>query len=281
MVWACLDLIILRACFKNINKVHQIVTKANAKEITIFSIYKVLKNYTLSAFLISLLLIALFIWWFQGGFLLSSIYSALSLIALLSVPVMYRLMGYTNTDDINWLKQQEQDEYQQLLDRIAASKDELNNLNLNEAVHQADVLHKIIKDYHSVVATRFLGKKHSPLTYLSAARTVQRTASQNLTDMIAIGHSIETIRRNKLDQKQISNITIQQRQEKQNVLYQEQKSRLSNLLEENRKLFNALMETAVEVANIESFNEFERLDTLSRLVSLAEIAKKTDKIHLP
>ncbi len=190
-------------------------------------------------------------------------------------------MGYRHTDNINWLKHKEQAEYQQLLDRITLAKKELGDLNLDEAVHQADVLRQIIKDYHAVVATRFLGKKHSPLTYLSAARTVQRIASQNLTDMVAIGHSIATIKRNKLDQQQINNDAIQQRQNKQATLYEEQKRRLENLLEENRKLFNALMETAVEVANIESFNEFERLDTLSRLVSLAEIAKQTNKIHLP
>jgi hypothetical protein len=190
-------------------------------------------------------------------------------------------MGYSTEDDVHWLKQRELDEYQRLLDRIALSKKELNALVLDDAVHQADVLLNIIKDYHSVVKTRFLGKKHSPLTYLSAARTVQRTASQNLTDMVAIGHSIATIKRNKLDQTQINNDTVLQRQEKQTYLYEAQSRRLDDLLEENRKLFNALMETAVEVANIASFNEFERLDTLSRLVSLAEIAKKTEKINLP
>lgn len=188
-------------------------------------------------------------------------------------------MGYTDIDDISRLKEQEHNEYQQLFNRIATSKTELGYLRLNEAVHQADVLSKIIKDYHSVVATRFLGKKHSPLTYLSAARTVQRTASQNLTDMVAIGHSIATITRNKLDLKQINNDAVQQRQDKQMTLHEEQNTRLDHLLEENRKLFNALMETAVEVANIQSFNDFERLDTLSRLISLAEIAKKTGKIN--
>lgn len=247
----------------------------------IFSLYKVLKNYTLSAFLVSLVLMAFFVWWFQGGWLFSSAYAVISIIALFSVPVMYRLTGFSNVDDINRLKQQEQDEYQQLLDRIGTSKTELGHLKLDEAVHQADVLSKIIKDYHSVVATRFLGKKHSPLTYLSAARTVQRTASQNLTDMVAIAHSIATIKRNKLDPKQVNNEVVEQRQQKQATLYKKQTTRLDNLLEENRKLFNALMETAVEVANIESFNDFERLDTLSRLISLAEIAKKTEKIHLP
>lgn len=222
----------------------------------------------------------LFIWWFQSGWVLLLIYAGVSLIALLSVPIMYRVMGYTLEDDVHWLKQQELDEYQQLLDRIAESKKELSALSLDDSVHQADVLHKIIKDYHAVVKTRFLGKKHSPMTYLSAARTVQRTASQNLTDMVAIGHSIATIRRNKLDQTQINNEVVQQRQDKQTLLHEAQRERLDDLLEENRKLFNALMETAVEVANIASFNEFERLDTLSRLVSLAEIAKKTERIHL-
>ena len=222
----------------------------------------------------------LFIWWFQSGWVLLLIYAGVSLIALLSVPIMYRVMGYTLEDDVHWLKQQELDEYQQLLDRIAESKKELSALSLDDSVHQADVLHKIIKDYHAVVKTRFLGKKHSPMTYLSAARTVQRTASQNLTDMVAIGHSIATIRRNKLDQTQINNEVVQQRQDKQTLLHEAQRERLDDLLEEKRKLFNALMETAVEVANIASFNEFERLDTLSRLVSLAEIAKKTERIHL-
>lgn len=189
-------------------------------------------------------------------------------------------MGYTDSDDVVRLKQQEQEGHQQLIDRLATLKTELSDLKLDKAVHQTDVLSQIINDYHAVVATRFLGKKHSPLTYLGAARTVQRNAIQNLTDMVAIGHSVETIRRNKLDDNAIDSDAIQQRQDKQADLFKEQNDRLDNLLEENRKLFNALMETAVEVANIKSFNEFERLDTLSRLVSLAEIAKKTEKVHL-
>ncbi|HIO92089.1 MAG TPA: hypothetical protein EYG68_04500 [Leucothrix mucor] len=220
-------------------------------------------------------------WWFQGGWLLSLIYTVIAIIALLSVPVLYRIMGYANADDVIRLKQQEEQGHQQLIDRLATLKTELGNLELDKAVHQTSVLRKIINDYHAVVATRFLGKQHSPLTYLGAARTVQRTAIQNLTDIVAIGHSIETIRRNKLDEAHIDSEAIQQRQDKQNNLSLEQNSRLDSLLEENRKLFNALMETAVEVANIKSFNEFERLDTLSRLVSLAEIAKKTEKVHLP
>lgn len=240
-----------------------------------------MKNYTLSAAILSLILFVLFLAWFQSGWLLTIFYAFVSLVALLSIPIMYRLMGYSDVDNVNYLKQQEEKEHQDLIDRLASIKKELRELELDKAAHQADVLNKIINDYHSVVATRFLGKKHSPLTYLSAARTVQRTAVQNLTDSVAIGYSITTIQRNKLDKKHIDNDIIQQRQDKQTHLYLEQTKRLDNLLEENRKLFNALMETAVEVANIKSFNEFERLDTLSRLVSLAEIAKKTEQIQSP
>ena len=56
-----------------------------------------------------------------------------------------------------------------------------------------------------------------------------------------------------------------------------QSERLRSLLDENRNLFGALTDTAVEVANIRSYSDYERLDTLARLVSLAEIANKTGK----
>jgi hypothetical protein len=49
------------------------------------------------------------------------------------------------------------------------------------------------------------------------------------------------------------------------------------LLAETRKLFDALTDTAVEVANIRSYSDYERLDTLARLVSLAEIASHSGK----
>lgn len=212
--------------------------------------------------------------------MITGIYVGVSVVAILTVPLLYRLFGYSAQDDVIWLKERESEEHEQLIDRLASLKKELQQLKLEKSEHQVDVLRKIINDYHSVVETRFLGKKHSPLTYLSAARTVQKTALQNLTDMVAIGHSIASIERNHLAPEQIETDTIQHRQNKQAQLYQEQNTRLDNLLEENRKLFNAMMETAVEVANIKSFNEFERIDTLSRLVSLAEIAKKTDKIHI-
>jgi len=144
----------------------------------------------------------------------------------------------------------------------------LADLDIDEGVRQADMLSGILNDYHSVVETRFLGKKHSPLAYLAAARSVQKHAVQNLTDVVAVGHSLSTIRKNDAlgDSARLAN---------QAELDDSQSERMESLLEENRKLFDALTDTAVEVANIKSFSRYERIDTLSRLVSLAEIANNS------
>jgi len=60
-------------------------------------------------------------------------------------------------------------------------------------------------------------------------------------------------------------------------LNKEQSSRLRSLLDDNRGYFEALTDTAVEVANIRSYSDYERMDTLARLVSLAEIASHTGR----
>ncbi|WP_020558894.1 hypothetical protein [Thiofilum flexile] len=135
-------------------------------------------------------------------------------------------------------------------------------------MRQADVLTGILEDYQSVVETRFVGKHFTPINYLNAARTVQEHAIQNLTDIVAIGHSLSGLSRNLAVSDAIS---------KQAELYQEQQTRMRTLLNENTKLFNALTETAVEVANIKSISDFDRLDTMARLVSLARIAQQTGK----
>ena len=106
-----------------------------------------------------------------------------------------------------------------------------------------------------------MGKTFTPITYLNAARGVQEHVVQNLTDMVAVGHSLAGINR----------------QQGQTDLYQEQQQRLTDLAAENEKLFTALTETAVEVANIRSISQFERLDTLARLISLAQTANNTGR----
>jgi len=109
------------------------------------------------------------------------------------------------------------------------------------------------------VETRVVGKKHSPLVYLSTARTVQKHAVQNLNDAVAVGHSLQSISRHGFDNSiDGSNEHLDGEQTDRRDRY-------------------ALTDTAVEVANIDSFSKYERIDTLARLVSLSEIAGKTGR----
>ncbi len=236
-----------------------------------------IKHYSLVALVISLILIAVFYWWFQGDLVLTGLYVLVSALAVLSVPLVYRFAGFSLADDMLWLREREAKEYSELTQRITQLKSELKSLNLPEGLRQANVLTGIIDDYHAVVKTRFFGKKDSPLTYLGAARTVQKHAVQNLADMVAIGHSMSGISRNQRDPSTVSSTRQQDRLDKQADLYEEQEKRLEELREENNQLFDALTETAVEVANIRSFSQFDRTDTFARLLALAQVARDSGK----
>lgn len=207
----------------------------------------------------------MYFWWFDPPLWLLGAYVAVCIVATLSVPLFYRLFGYTNVDETQWLQAFNLQEHEQLMTRLKEVRQSLQTLSIKEGVRQADTLMSLLDDYRSVVETRFMGKKFSPMTYLNAARTVQRHVINNLTDVVAMGHSLSTISRNQGNPQSNG----------QAELYQEQEQRMNNLLQENNKLFSALTDTAVEVANISSINDFERLDTLARLVSLAETARKT------
>lgn len=160
---------------------------------------------------------------------------------------------------------------------LVNTRKDLLALKIDEGVRQADLLNDIIDDYHSVVETRFIGKKHSPLEYLSAARTVQKHALQNLVDVVAVGHSISTIELSRPGEEGRETEEDLSRHAKHESLHSDQSARIDANLAENRKLFDALTETAVEVANMQSFSKFERTDTLARLVGLAELASRSGK----
>ncbi len=215
--------------------------------------------------MISLVLLVLFFWWFNGDWVLLGAYAAIAVVATLSVPALYRIAGFTLADEVQWLESREQEDHDNMIARIATLKQQLDGLGIDEGVRQADKLTAILDDYHAVVETRFIGKKHSPIAYLSAARRVQKHAVQNLTDAVAVGHSLSTISHHDIDSKS---------ENKLQGMNTAQRERLDALLAENRKLFEALTDTAVEVANIRSYSDYERLDTLARLVSLAEIASQ-------
>ena len=234
-----------------------------------------IKRYSLIAAIASLILLVLYFWWFQGNILLTLIYAGISLLALLTVPLMYRLAGYSEVDDGVWLQEREALEHAEMSERLSSIKVELDGLGLKEGSRQANALSDIINDYHSVVETRFYGKANAPLTYLGAARTVQKHAVQNLADAVAVGHSLSTLSRNYRQTSDIANHEQQNRHDKQSELYDEQTSRLNKLFEENNQLFHSLTETAVEIANIKSFSDYQRTDAQARLVALAEIASKS------
>ena len=55
---------------------------------------------------------------------------------------------------------------------------------------------------------------------------------------------------------------------------QSQQKRLDALIVDNRRLFKALSDTSVEVANIQEIGAFERTETLAKLRDLADIARQ-------
>ena len=234
-----------------------------------------IKRYSLIAAVASLILLGAFYWWFQGNLIATAVYALVALLSLLTVPLMYRLSGYSEDDDNQWLQEREAQEHNEMSQRLTTIRAELEGLGLNEGVRQANLLSNIINDYHSVVETRFYGKANAPLTYLGAARTVQKHAIQNLGDAIAVGHSLSTLSRSHRDADEIANDQQQQRHDKQIALSGEQEGRLNALFEENNQLFHSLTETAVEIANIKSFSDYQRTDAQARLVALAEIASKS------
>ena len=234
-----------------------------------------IKRYSLIAAIASLFLLGAFYWWFQGSLVTTGVYALIALLSLLTVPLMYRFSGYSEDDDNEWLQEREAQEYTDMSERLKTIRTELEGLGLTEGVRQTNLLSNIINDYHSVVETRFYGKANAPLTYLGAARTVQKHAVQNLGDAIAVGHSLSTLSRNHRSEAEIENKQQQQRHDQQTKLSVEQEDRLSQLFEENNQLFHSLTETAVEIANIKSFSDYQRTDAQARLVALAEIASKS------
>lgn len=229
------------------------------------------RNTAVVAAILSVLLLAIFAWWFEPSLPVLAAYAGVALLATLSVPLLYRSAGFTLEDELEWLADREAKDHLQLTNRLIKLRAELKDLGIERGVKQATRLTSMLNDYHSVVETRFIGKKNGPIAYLSTARRVQKHAIENLNDMVAVGHSLSSISRH--DDDHDSN----GRREKLSRLNSEQSARLESLLSENQNLFDALTDTAVEVANINTFSEFERLDTLARLVSLSEIASQTGK----
>ena len=184
---------------------------------------------------------------------------------------------------MEWLERREASEHAELVARLERARGELEGLGIDEGERQAAVLGDLLDDDHAVVETRFIGKRAAPLEYLTTARRVQKHAVQNLVDMVATGHSLASLARDEdgggarragVGDESAGDSTEDARRSRRAAQVAEQRERLDALLGENRQLFDALRDTAVEVANIPSFSRYERIDTLARLTSLAEIANR-------
>jgi len=243
------------------------------------------RNTTVVAAIVAVGIAILFVLWFSPPLWLLALYLLVAVVAVFSVPALYRLGGYTLADELSWLENREEAEYNEMVQRLKELRGELKNLDIDTGVRQADNLTAILNDYHSVIESRFIGKKHSPLVYLSTARRVQKHAIQNLNDVVTVGHSLQSISRHGFGDddddtrgQDDDRFSVQEdRRDRYLTLQKEQEARMSGLLNSNQQMFDALTDTAVEVANIESFSQYEKLDTLARLVSLSEIASQTGR----
>jgi hypothetical protein len=207
----------------------------------------------------SLVLAGLFIWWFQPSWPIALAYVVFSLIALLAVPLSYRWFGYHDYDVITDLHAREQREHDEMLDRLQRLERDLGSLGNKRGEGQAQSLVDLLNDFHEVIENRFPGKQLSASSYLGAARRVQNQAIQNLSDMVGVGHSLASL------QRQHSTDTDTMRTQEQ---------RITQLIDDNERLFQALVDTSVEVANIQEIGEFERTETLARLKDLSIIARQ-------
>lgn len=213
-----------------------------------------------SALLIAAALYGSYIWWFQPGWLVALIYLAICALSVLTIPLCYQYFGYHDTDAIEILIAREQTEHQEMLAHLTSLQIDLGAMDYDEGARQVNTLTELLNDFHEVIANRFRGKQLSAGSYLNAARQVQNQCLQNLSDMVAIGHSIASLQRHssKSNDKQLI----------------DQTHRLGSLVKENKALFAALADTSVEVANIQEIGEFERTETIARLNDLANIARQ-------
>lgn len=186
-------------------------------------------------------------------------YALASVLAIVLVPLCYRWFGFLDREIITEMLDQEEREHNEMMQRLSSIQSDLESLDIKQGAEQVVTLKHLLNDFHEVIANRFRGKELTRSTYLNAARNVQNQTLQNLSDMVAIGHSISSLSRQGA-----------QDESKQSA----QQSRLNKLLAENRKLFEALSDTSIEVANIQEIGEFERTETLGRLKDLVSIAKQ-------
>ena len=234
-----------------------------------------MKSQITIAAVLSALLVVGYGWWFQVGPVWLAGYLGVSVVALVTVPIAYRLFGYLRDDRVKLLRKKELLQHQEMLGRLSELAHQLDSLGVIEASKQASRLTEMLNDFHEVIANRFRDSQITSSSYMDVARRVQRLVMQNLSDMVAVARSVASIDKSDTqDSKAVTGTDGQDQLQRRLDLASDQQARLDELTQDNRALLTALTETSVEVANIQELDEFERTEALARLRQLAGRAKQ-------
>lgn len=233
-----------------------------------------MRNITIAAAGVAILLVIAFMWWFQTDLILGAAYAFASLIAVATVPLSYQFFGFLKRDQAKALAEREQKHYDKIMINIQTISNNLNEVGQLEASKQTDRLLGMVDDYHEVIRHRFADSPLSTSGHFKIAQQVQNIVVENLSDVVVIAKSISGIDRSDLaastEEEDGKDKAITRRLE----LIDEQRSKMDKIIEGNRTLLTALAETLVEVANIQKHGETDHSEAVQRLRELADRAKK-------
>ena len=233
-----------------------------------------MRNISLAALLISLILIPVFYWWFQVDIIWIAGFSIFSVASAVAVPFSYHLFGFEKRDQQRVLEAREQANYERILGDIRTISINLNEIGEAEAAKQTQRLLGMVDDYHEVITKRFIDSPLSVSSHAEIAQRVQNIVVQNLSDLVVIAKSVAGIDREDLvaskSEQGAGGAAIDRRLELANT----QRAKMDEIIDANRTLLTALAETLVEVANISKQGDTEHDDAVLRLRELADRAKK-------
>jgi len=98
------------------------------------------------AIAVSAVLFAAFYLWFKPDWWIALLYAAICLLAIVSVPLLYRLFGYVDIDAIRELQQLEQKDHDEMMGRLSNLK-QRNKASLTLRLKKAPVRQKHLTVY--------------------------------------------------------------------------------------------------------------------------------------
>jgi len=89
----------------------------------------VVKAVVTVAIAVSAVLFAAFYLWFRPDWWIALLYACICLLAIVSVPLLYRLFGYVDIDAIRELQQLEQKDHDEMMGRLSNLKQKLSPID--------------------------------------------------------------------------------------------------------------------------------------------------------